>query len=94
MNRYEKVYNRVFWAVAASIVALALIVGGCSQQFTDLKGVEAENPDSVRIFRNVDGFPNINIVCISGDALIMRSRNYEDLQILFIPDNENNVCNP
>ncbi len=73
-------------------VALGMVAAACSPQFQDLEGIEPKDPDSVQILRNVDGYPNINIVCLNGDALIMRSQNYEDMQILFVPDNENNLC--
>ena len=78
--------------IAILLTALALITAACSDQLTDLKGVEIQDPDTVSVYRNVDNFPNIAIMCIDGDALIMRSINYDDMMILHIPDNDNNLC--
>lgn len=75
-----------------AVAAVAIAVTACSPQFEDLKGIEAQDPDSVTILRNVDGYPNINVVCLNGDAFVMRSQKYDDLQILHIPRAENNLC--
>ena len=78
--------------IVGVLASIAMVIGGCSDQLTDLKGIEIQDPDTVSVYRNVDNFPNVAIMCIDGDALIMRSSNYDDMMILHIPDNDNNLC--
>ena len=79
-------------AIAIAALGVGLMATACSPQFDDLEGVEGQDPDHVIILRNVDGFPNINIVCLNGDALIMRSTKYDDMMIQHVPDSENQLC--
>lgn len=65
------------------IVILSL--AGCQQQFQDIDSdyvVEQRvddlepvitNPDSITVYRNVDGFPNYAVLCINGDAIGLQS---------------------
>ena len=78
--------------LAAGVLVVAVGITACSDQTTDLKGIEIQDPDTVLVYRNVDTFPNIAVMCLNGDALIMRSQNYNDLAILHIPANDNNLC--
>ena len=78
--------------IAFVAAGVALAISACSPQFDDLEGVEGQDPDHVIILRNVDGYPNINIVCLNGDALIMRSAGYNDMMIQHIPATENQLC--
>ena len=75
-----------------AIAAVAIAVTACSPQFEDLEGIVPHDPDSVTLLRNIDGFANINIVCLNGDAFVLRSAKYDDLQILHIPASENRLC--
>ena len=75
-----------------AIAAVAIAVTACSPQFEDLEGIVPQDPDSVTLLRNIDGFANINIVCLNGDAFVLRSAKYDDLQILHIPASENRLC--
>ena len=75
-----------------AVAAVAIAVTACSPQFDDLEGVEAQDPDNVILLRNIDGYPNINIVCLNGDALIMRSTGYDDMMIQHVPSSENRLC--
>ena len=78
--------------IAMVVAGVALAISACSPQFEDLEGVEGQDPDHVILLRNIDGYPNINIVCLNGDALVMRSANYDDMMIQHIPDSENRLC--
>lgn len=51
-------------------VNLDSLTGG----FKDLEGIPAEDPTNVRIFNNVDGFPNIVKVCTDGVAFATTTR--------------------
>ena len=87
------------------LAAIALIASACSgsPKFEDLTTVErgdsgservaeVADPDSVTIYRNVDKYRNINVMCINGDALITRSNPAEDYLVLHIPADRNNLC--
>lgn len=85
------------------IAVFAVLVTACSPALQDLTTVEDTegsstavarviDPDSVTIYRNVDGFANINVLCVNGDAIITRSTNYEDFIVVHIPAGENNLC--
>lgn len=85
------------------IAVFAVLVTACSPALQDLTTVEDTegsstavarviDPDSVTIYRNVDGFANVNIMCVSGDAIISRSTNYEDWQLLHVPAGIHNLC--
>lgn len=85
------------------LMTLALALSACtSPKFEDLTTVErgdegsagtaeVRDPDSVTVLRNVDQFPNLNIVCLNGAALINRSANYDDWQTLYVPS-PNEFC--
>ena len=85
------------------IAVFAVLATACSPGFEDLTTVEASegssevvarvvDPDSVTIYRNIDEFANINVVCIAGDALVSRSSNYEDWQLLHLPSGTHSLC--
>ena len=78
--------------IAFVAAGVALAISACSPQFEDLEGIVPQDPDSVTLLRNIDGFANINIVCLNGDAFVLRSAKYDDLQILHIPASENRLC--
>lgn len=67
-------------ARAVAIATLATVLLGCQAQFQDLDTefysdpreirqefpVLVTNPDSLTIYRNADGFPNVALICIRG----------------------------
>lgn len=75
------------------IVLLVLVLGlvGCQEQFQDLDTnfygdpgelrtefpVLVTNPDSLTIYRNADGFPNVAIICINGVPFSATSSNHQ-----------------
>ena len=66
--------------IVAVLVSLAL--AGCTTTLQDVEGITAEVPDTVRVFMNADQFPNLNIVCITGDngyqvGLLNTTRDYQ-----------------
>lgn len=64
--------------VAAATVA---VVAGCAQpQFDDLKGVNPIPPDYSTVLMNVDGFPNISLLCYDGVAMVTTSRDMDSTQ--------------
>lgn len=62
------------------LVAAAIALTGCQEQFQDLDTqfyadpgeirqeypVKVTNPDSLTIYRNADGFPNLALICVNG----------------------------
>lgn len=91
--------------IAALLAVLALIVASCSTspKSEDLTTVErgdsgsslqaeVTDPDSVTIYRNVDEYPNINVMCVNGDAIITRSTTYTDYFVVHIPGGTHNLC--
>lgn len=89
--------------IAFAIAALAIVVSACSPGLEDLTTVEnvegsssvtAEvlDPDSLTVYRNVDNFPNIAVMCVAGDALITRSNNWNDYQVVHVPWGQHSLC--
>ena len=92
----------------ALIVATVLVVfvsglAACSPKFEDLTTVNNDegsstlearvvDPDSVTIYRNVDQFPNVGVMCVNGDAFVYRSTNYEDFVLTHLPSGTHNLC--
>jgi hypothetical protein len=64
-------------AAAGVLPAAGVLLGGtaCSQGgFRDLNNVSAQDPDRAILINNVDGFPNVVILCVSGVALTTTTR--------------------
>lgn len=72
-----------------AVLLLVVVLAGCTQQqFQDVETrfefpradealtVEVFNPDSVTVFRNIDGHPNLALVCIDGVAFVTQSSTY------------------
>ena len=91
-------------AIVVAIVLGVFLVGltACSPKFQDLTAVEnagdsditaiVSDPDSVTIYRNIDEFPNIGVMCVNGDAFVYRSANYNDVILVHIPSGNHNLC--
>ncbi len=65
--------------LAAAAALTLLLAAGCdtnslSGGFKDLENVKPQNPDKAILLNNVDGFPNITIVCVGGVALVTTTR--------------------
>ncbi len=62
----------------AAILALSgalLGAGACSRGgFRDLNNVPAQDPDKAILINNVDGYPNVVILCVGGVALTTTTR--------------------
>jgi hypothetical protein len=77
MNTFRRILTTT--AVAA---ALTLTAAGCAGDQMGDKPIDAGDiydADQVRVFRNVDGYPNIAVVCIEGVAFATTSRRRRDL---------------
>lgn len=62
--------------------AIIGVVGGCdagSNNWSDVKGVRYHQPDAIEGFDNVDGQPNVGVVCIHGVGFATTTRNYNAL---------------
>lgn len=58
-------------------------VGGCqvgANNWSDVKGVVYHQPDAIEGFDNVDGAPNVTVLCIHGAGFASTSRDYTSLQ--------------
>lgn len=63
-----------------AVIAAALALTGCANQTTrDLEGVPVQEPDSTRIYTNVDQYPNIVVNCIDGVAFVTTTRAYDGI---------------
>ena len=66
--------RRVSATLAAAGLALVLTLAGCSEELGDRGGSKGADPDKisdadyVEVYRNIDNFPNIALVCIQGIA--------------------------
>ena len=84
-----------------AVLAIALVATACSPKYEDLTNVEnagestviaeVRDPDSVTVYRNVDGYANINVLCIGGDAVINRSEKWGDYVPTHVPG-PNGLC--
>src|ERR1700743_42968 len=61
-------------------VTAAIVTGCASPQFDDLKNVNPVLPDYATVIMNVDGFPNISLVCYHGIAMVTTTRNMDSTQ--------------
>lgn len=67
--------------IVGSFAITAAVVAGCaSPQFDDLKSVSPIYPDYAKVIMNVDGFPNISLVCYDGVAMATTTRNMDSTQ--------------
>ena len=89
--------------LAIGAVVVGLVLTACSPKFQDLTAVEnagdseitaiVMDPDSVTIYRNIDEFPNIGVMCVSGgDAFVYRSSNWNDVILIHLPKGTHNLC--
>lgn len=63
------------------VAAVIVIATGCtSPQFDDLKNVNPVLPDYATVIMNVDGFPNISLVCYHGIAMVTTTRDMDSTQ--------------
>lgn len=62
-------------------VTTALVAGCSTPQYDDLKGVNPVYPDYAVDIMNVDGFPNITLVCYDGQAMLTTTRDYNALTL-------------
>lgn len=65
-----------------AVVATAAVVGlsGCANQTTrDLENIHIQEPDSTRLYANVDKYPNIVVNCIDGVAFVTTTRDYDGI---------------
>ena len=63
-------------AVAAIVLGVAVLsTAACgSNNFRDVEGVPSKDPDSISLWSNVDGNPNIVRVCLDGVAFATTNR--------------------
>jgi hypothetical protein len=68
--------------LAAAGVAVALIGGlsACGRDnFRDIKGIRSQTPDRVEVMSNVDGNPNIAVLCIHGAGFASTTRDFTSI---------------
>jgi len=68
----------VIGIVVAGIIATVLLVAGCSgtPQMDDLKGINPQYPNYAALYVNVDGHPNVMMLCIQGVGIMTTTREY------------------
>lgn len=74
VTRNGKRWAAGFMAAGALAVNLA-----CSNQLNDLEAIPQAKPDYVITFLNVDGFPNVTMLCIDGVGFATITRDYSSL---------------
>jgi hypothetical protein len=64
------------------VLALAaVLLAGCgSDNFRDLNGIPSRDPDKAEVYNNVNGHPNLVMVCIHGAAFITTTRDYKPFE--------------
>ncbi len=68
--------------LALAAAATAAVVAGCTTpQLDDLKGVNTVYPDYTVVIMNVDGFPNVTLLCYDGQAMLTTTRDYNSLTL-------------
>lgn len=70
------------------ILAVLLAAGCSSDNFRDVEGVPSQDPPKIELFNNVNGHPNLVMVCIHGVAFVTTTRQYEPAQR--VPDLDRN----
>jgi hypothetical protein len=61
-------------------VLVALTFAGCANNnFRDLEGVPSKDPDSAKLWTNVDGHPNVVRLCLDGVAFATTTRDFTAL---------------
>lgn len=75
---------------ALAAISIGAFVAGCeTPQYDDLKGVHPVYPDYAVVVMNVDGFPNLSLVCYDGKAELTTTRNMDAAR--YAPE-FNNIC--
>ena len=77
-------------AIAAVSIGAGLSVTACSvgtPQLDDLKNVQPVYPDYAVTVMNVDGFPNVTLLCYDDVAMITTTRDYQQVQSWPVFDN-------
>jgi len=64
--------------VVSGIIATVLLVAGCSgtPQNDDLNNINPNYPNYAALYINVDGHPNIMMLCIQGVGIMTTTREY------------------
>lgn len=75
--------RKVFLALASTAAIVGGVagcnVGGPSDNWADVKGVPYHQPDAIEGIDNVDGQPNVTVVCIHGVGFATTTRDYNAL---------------
>lgn len=72
----ESEMRKTITAIGAAAATAALVAGCATPQYDDLKNVSPVYPDYAVVIMNVDGFPNITLICYDGKAEITTTRDY------------------
>lgn len=80
MNRTTRA-GAIVTGIGSAIATLAMVTscGAGNPSTDDLKGVSPSYPNYAAVFMNVDGFPNIAMVCIQGVGFETNSRQYNSV---------------
>jgi hypothetical protein len=78
--------TKTILATAATAGALALGLAGCHVPGTnpatnDLRNSGTTYPNYSTTILNVDGFPNVTLLCFQGEAWVTTTRDYDSLTI-------------
>lgn len=71
-------------AVAAAALAAVTFAGCGADNFKDVKNVGNAVPDYIRNYENMDGHPNVGMLCIHGAGFATTTRSYS--AILRVPE--------
>lgn len=76
MRRKTLVVGGAVGVAAAASLAASL---ACSAQLNDMEGIPQASPDYVITVLNVDGFPNMTMLCFDGVGFATTTRDYASL---------------
>lgn len=65
------------WWLLIPLGAITISLAGCAtDNFKDVKGVPNRTPDILVNYENMDGHPNIGMMCIKGAGIMTTTRSY------------------
>lgn len=69
------------WIAAIAATVAVLFTAGCGHDnLKDLKGVVNHKPDAIENIENMDGHPNIGVLCIHGVAFVTTTRDFKAVE--------------
>lgn len=65
--------------IAALLLFFATAACTPGNNMRDVEGVDSHDPDLIENYNNMDGHPNIGVLCIHGVAFFTTTRDYQSI---------------